>query len=361
MSLAQERAPGGEVETIPVALGSRSYDVLIGSGLIAGAGGRIAAALPGARVGVVTDETVARLHLEALTRALRAGGVEAVPIVVPPGEGSKSFASLQHVVEALLAARLERGDAVAAFGGGVVGDLAGFAAAIARRGMRLVQIPTTLLAQVDSSVGGKTGINTRHGKNLVGAFHQPRLVLADLDVLDTLPPREFAAGYAEVVKTAVIAGGDLWARVTGGEAVDERMIVGCVRAKLAIVARDERDEGPRQALNLGHTVGHAIETATGYGRYRHGEAVGLGLLAALRLSGRDDLRGQVADLLARAGLPTALSGVEPQVVVDAAAGDKKRRGGQIGFVLVDAPGKVRTGCRVGSDELLRAVQELAAR
>ncbi|MCR4282319.1 MAG: iron-containing alcohol dehydrogenase, partial [Bauldia sp.] len=202
--MAEAGAPSRAPITVPVALGSRSYDILIGRGILERAGAEIAARLPGVRAAIVTDETVARLHLPALAGSLTAAGIKHATIVVPPGEESKSFQSLADVTDGVLAARLERSDIVVALGGGVVGDLAGFAAAIVRRGMRVVQIPTTLLAQVDSSVGGKTGINTPRGKNLVGAFHQPALVLADSGVLDTLPPRVFNAGYAEIAKIGLI-------------------------------------------------------------------------------------------------------------------------------------------------------------
>ena len=214
-----------------------------------------------------------------------------------------------------------------AVGGGVVGDLAGFCAAVYQRGMRHVQVPTTLVAQVDSAYGGKTGVDLPEGKNYVGAFHQPSAVLCDAAALDTLPAKEEAAGYVEVLKTALIAGGGLWARVRQGGPVSAREIMGCARTKLAVVAEDERDEGRRQVLNLGHTVGHAIEAATGFTRYRHGEAVGIGLLVALRLSGRDALRAEVADLLADRGLPLTYSGAAPDVVTAVAERDKKRGAG----------------------------------
>jgi shikimate kinase/3-dehydroquinate synthase len=227
----------------------------------------------------------------------------------------------------------------------------------------VVQVPTTLVAQVDSAYGGKTGVDLPEGKNYAGAYHQPAAVVADTALLATLPEAELAAGWAEVVKTALIAGGSLWARVRAGRAgADRDTVLACARTKLVVVAQDERDSGRRQTLNLGHTVGHAIETATGYARYRHGEAVALGLLAALRLSGRDELRAEVAELLAARGLPTELdSGVDRDAVVAAVGRDKKRRGGRVGFVLLDAPGAVRVGQGVAEGDLRAAVAELGGR
>jgi 3-dehydroquinate synthetase len=224
-----------------------------------------------------------------------------------------------------------------------------------------VQVPTSLVAQVDSAYGGKTGVDLPEGKNYAGAYHQPAAVVVDPSTLATLPQAELAAGWAEVIKTALIAGGALWERVSAGAKLDRDLILGCARTKLVIVASDERDRGRRQTLNLGHTVGHAIETATGYRRYRHGEAVGLGLLAALTLSGQAALRAEVAGMLAARGLPTTL---DPAVDIEAALAavqrDKKRRGGQVGFVLVEAPGDVRAGRPVPERELRAAVAELRA-
>jgi shikimate kinase/3-dehydroquinate synthase len=258
---------------------------------------------------------------------------------------------------------MDHDDHVAALGGGVVGDLAGLCAALYQRGVPVLQLPTTLVAQVDSAYGGKTGVDLPEGKNYAGVYHQPAAVLADPSVLATLPRAELAAGWAEVVKTALIAGGELWERVRAGDArPDAELVLACARTKLAVVAADERDGGRRQVLNLGHTVGHAIETATGYTRYRHGEAVGLGLLAALRLSGLPELRSEVGGLLAAAGLPTTLDpAVGVDAVLDATTRDKKRRGGRVGFVLVEAPGDVRPGRPVSDGELRAAVTELAGR
>ena len=278
-----------------------------------------------------------------------------------PGEQSKTIAHAEIVWSELARAGVTRADVVVALGGGVVGDLAGFCAATFQRGVRYVQVPTTLVAQVDSAYGGKTGVDLEQAKNYVGAYHQPQAVIADPGVLTTLPPAELAAGYAEVVKTALIAGGRLWDVIrSGGDPADPRVIAACARCKLRIVARDERDGSVRQVLNLGHTVGHAIETVTGYATYRHGEAVGLGLLAALRLSGHGALRDEVAELLGARGLPTTMSGVDPDAVVMATARDKKRVGeGPVPFVLLPAPGDPRMGSTVAPRDLIAAVRELA--
>ena len=260
----------------------------------------------------------------------------------------------------MAAAGIAGDDLVVAVGGGVVGDLGGFCAAVYQRGIRHVQVPTTLVAQVDSAYGGKTGVDLPEGKNYVGAYHQPSAVLVDPAALDTLPDEERAAGYAEVVKTALIAGGELWSRVRGGGQPDADTILGCLRTKLAVVAEDERDEGRRQVLNLGHTVGHALEAATGYERFRHGEAVAIGLLCALRLSGREPLRREVAELLSAHGLPLSAPGVDPAAVVELVGRDKKRRGGRVPFVLVEAPGAVTPGHDVPEDELRTAIEEVCA-
>jgi len=292
-------------------------------------------------------------------------------LTISPGERHKDLATVGSVLSGLASVGAERGDVVVAFGGGVVGDLAGFCAAIYQRGMRYVQVPTTLVAQVDSAYGGKTGVDIPEGKNYAGAYHQPAAVICDPAVLATLPDAERSAGYAEVVKTALIAGGELWERVRAGEGEttpppgeiplpDDETILACLRAKLAVVAEDERDGGRRQVLNLGHTVAHAIESATGYARYRHGEAVAVGLLAALRLSGQDDLREEVAELLRAHGLPTAFDGASIDDVVDLTQRDKKRVGGRVPFVLVEAPGEVTHGHHVTRDDLRAAVAELRA-
>jgi shikimate kinase / 3-dehydroquinate synthase len=325
---------------------SGEYPVFLGRGLLAsgffhpGDGRRF----------VVSDEHVARHH--AVAGEAR--------VLVPPGEDHKTLASAELVLRELARAGAERSDLVVAVGGGVVGDLAGFCAAIYQRGMRHVQVPTTLVAQVDSAYGGKTGVDLPEGKNYAGVYHQPAAVLCDPDTLLTLPGEELAAGYAEVVKTALIAGGPLWAKVRQGGDVDAETILGCLRTKLATVAEDERDAGRRQVLNLGHTVGHAIEAATGYARYRHGEAVGIGLLAALRLSDRQALRSEVAELLAARGLPPAFSGASVDEVLALVERDKKRAGGRVPFVLVEAPGSVTPGHEVDPVALRAAVEEVAA-
>jgi shikimate kinase/3-dehydroquinate synthase len=309
--------------------------------------------VPGRRF-LVTDYNAGR-HYGELLEPL------AGRVTIMPGEQSKTVAHAEIVWSELARGAMTRSDVVVALGGGVVGDLAGFCAATYQRGVRLVQTPTTLVAQVDSAYGGKTGVDLPEAKNYVGAFHQPRAVLADTETLRSLPAEELAAGYAEVVKTALIAGGWLWERVRAGAApTDPAIVAACAQTKLRIVARDERDHGLRQTLNLGHTIGHAIETVTGYATYRHGEAVGLGLLAALRLSGSGDLREEVAELLRGHGLPTELSGVDPDAVVMATARDKKRVGeGPVPFVLLPEPGRPQPGSAVAPRELITAVRELA--
>ena len=323
---------------------SGDYPVFLGRGLIAAG---FFPPLAGRRF-VVTDENVARVQ--------RVDGDER--IVVMPGEEHKTIHGAEHVLRSLAQGGAERGDLVVAVGGGVVGDLAGFCAAVFQRGMRHVQVPTTLVAQVDSAYGGKTGVDLPEGKNYVGSYHQPSAVLCDPAALDTLPPEESAAGYVEVLKTALIAGGGLWARVRQGGQVGGPEIMGCVRTKLAVVAEDERDGGRRQVLNLGHTVGHAIEAATGYARYRHGEAVGVGLLAALRLSDRESLRAEVAELLRARGLPLTFTGATVDEVLALVERDKKREGGRVPFVLVGAPGDVTPGHQVDAAALRAAVEEV---
>ena len=355
-------SPAPEPTRIAVGLGTRSYDILIGPGLVAGAGARIAALAPGAACAVVTDSTVARHHLPALLASLDGAGVRHAEIVIAPGEGSKSFATYAEVCGAVLDARAERGDLVVALGGGVVGDLAGFVAATLKRGMGFVQIPTSLLAQVDSSVGGKTGINAPQGKNLVGAFHQPVLVLADTDCLDTLSPREFRAGYAEVAKygliddapffdwldenrDAVFAGG-----ANGAEARRHAIAQSC-RAKAAVVARDEHERGDRALLNLGHTFGHALERLTRYdgARLVHGEAVAIGIALAFRFSAAQGLcppedAARVEAHLGATGLPTRIGAVPgwsdgPDAVLDAMMQDKKVTRGRLNLILARGIGR----------------------
>jgi len=346
-----------EPTIVNVGLGSRAYDIVIGRGVAASLASRIAALKPGARLAIVTDENVARAHLDSVEAQLSAAGMTASRIVVPPGEGSKSFASFERVCDALIAARIERNDLIVAFGGGVVGDLAGYAAASVRRGLDFVQVPTTLLAQVDSSVGGKTGINSRHGKNLVGAFHQPILVLADTALLDTLPQRDFRAGYAELAKFGLLgdAGFFAWLEANwqdafaGGPAREHAIAIAC-RGKAAIVARDERETGERALLNLGHTFGHAFEAAAGFSdRLLHGEAVSLGIVCAFEFSTRLGLlpsndAGRVAHHLAAVGLPTGIRDVPAlQTNVDALmeliAQDKKVKRGKLTFILTRGIGQ----------------------
>ena len=303
---------------------------------------------------LVTDGAVAKLYADRIEPLV--GRVS-----VMPGEQSKTVSQAEVVWTELARAGLTRADHVVALGGGVVGDLAGFCAATYQRGVPIVHVPTTVVAQVDSAYGGKTGVDLAEAKNYVGAYHQPTAVLVDPATLRTLPPAERAAGYAEVIKTALIAGGRLWDRVRLGASItDSGVIAACALTKLRVVAQDERDGGPRQVLNLGHTVAHAIETATGYARYRHGEAVGLGLLAALRLSGLDDLREEVAELLEAGGLLTWMD-ADVEAVLHATTRDKKRVGdGPVPFVLVHAPGDVRPGAELPQDEVRAAVAELAS-
>jgi shikimate kinase/3-dehydroquinate synthase len=335
---------------------SGDYPVLVGRGLLENSA-RVGHAWPldrsTSRPFCVTDENVRPLFAERL-------GELAATITIAPGERHKTLAVAERVWRELLGAGMRRADHVVALGGGVVGDLAGFCAATYQRGVPVVHVPTTLVAQVDSAYGGKTGVDLPEAKNYVGAYHQPAGVLVDPDTLATLPAAELAAGWVEVLKTALIAGGGLWESVAAGERVDERTILACARTKLAVVSADERDAGRRQVLNLGHTVGHAIESATGYGRYRHGEAVGLGLLATLRLSGQDDLRAKVHELLVANGLPVTLSASEASVdlLIEAIARDKKRVGASVPFVLLAAPGEAQVGHEVPPAELRAAVEEL---
>jgi 3-dehydroquinate synthase len=365
---------------VEVALGARSYDIVIGRGILPALGERIATLRPGARVAVVTDTNVARHHLAATEAALSRGGLAVTVVSVAPGESSKSFETFERLCEALIEARIERRDLVVALGGGVVGDLAGFAAAVVRRGVDYVQVPTTLLAQVDSSVGGKTAIDSRHGKNLVGAFHQPILVVADTALLDTLPPREFAAGYAEVAKYGLLGDAEFFARleagwreVFAGGAAREQAIAASCRAKAAIVARDERETGDRALLNLGHTFGHAFEAAAGFsGRLLHGEAISLGMVLAFAFSARRGLLDaaeaeRVARHLAAVGLPTHLSsmaGLLPDAdrLMDLIAQDKKVQRGRLTFILARGIGQAFVAPDVDAAEV-RAflVEKLAER
>jgi 3-dehydroquinate synthase len=354
---------------VDVALGERSYDILIARGLLAGLGARVAKLRPGAKAAIVTDEIVAKHHLPATEAALAAAAIPCSRIVVAAGEGSKRLSVFERVCEQLIAERVERGDLVIALGGGVVGDLAGFAAASVRRGLDYVQVPTTLLAQVDSSVGGKTAINSAHGKNLIGAFHQPVLVVADTALLDTLPPREFRAGYAEVVKYGLLGDAAFfswleanWREIfSGGPAREHAIAVSC-RAKAAIVARDERETGDRALLNLGHTFGHALEAATGYSdRLHHGEGVALGMVLALQFSARKGLlpAGEVERAvrhLQAAGLPTTLASIPgglpgPPQLMELMAQDKKVRRGKLALILVRGIGEAFVAADVDPAEV----------
>ncbi|MDO5657075.1 MAG: 3-dehydroquinate synthase [Paracoccus sp. (in: a-proteobacteria)] len=344
-------------EIVKVELGARSYEVRIGEGLIARAGAEIAPLLTRPRAAIITDESVAALHLAALEAALRAEGIAPVALRLPAGEATKSWAHLGQTVEWLLDQKIERRDMVIALGGGVIGDLAGFASAILRRGVRFVQIPTSLLAQVDSSVGGKTGINSPHGKNLIGAFHQPSLVLADISVLETLPERDFLAGYGEVVKYGLLGDAAFfdWLEENGPKLradarLRQKAVAHSVAMKAGIVARDETEQGERALLNLGHTFCHALEAATGYtDRLLHGEGVAIGCALAFDLSARMGLCAQedpsrVAAHLAAMGMPARLSDIAGELpdnarLIDLMGQDKKVVDGRLRFVLARGIGE----------------------
>ncbi|HSF95797.1 MAG TPA: 3-dehydroquinate synthase [Thermohalobaculum sp.] len=367
------------IETVRVELAGREYDIRIGAGLIGEAGGHIRPLLPRPFTVVVTDENVAARHLAPLTEALAAAGITSEAIVLPPGEATKSMAELTRVVERLLELKVERDDLIVALGGGVIGDLAGFAAAVLRRGVDFVQVPTSLLAQVDSSVGGKTGVNSAHGKNLIGAFHQPKLVLADIAALETLAPRDFLAGYGEVVKYGLLgdaaffewlekngpamAAGDLDARATAVRRSCEM--------KAGIVARDELERGDRALLNLGHTFGHALEAATGYSdRLLHGEGVAIGMALAFETSAAMGLCSQECPSRVRAHLaamgmkkdladiPGDLPGAEGLLAL--MAQDKKVRQGKLTFILARDIGEAFV-CREADLGAVRAVLEAGLR
>ncbi len=332
---------------------SGEYPVFVGRGML----DAVSAAWPlqSGRF-CITDSAVGPLY------AGRVGPL-AARIEVEPGEGAKTMAEAERVLRELARAEMTRSDHVLALGGGVVGDLAGFCAHTYQRGVPVVQVPTTLVAQVDSAYGGKTGVDLPEGKNYAGAYHLPTAVLADTGVLATLPPPELAAGFVEALKTGLLAGGDLWERVRGIEALDpealDDVVFACARYKCELVASDERDSGRRAVLNLGHTVGHAIEAASGYERYRHGEAVALGLLAALRLSDAPELRDEVEEILRRHDLPTTLAPeIDVEETLEALQRDKKRTAEGVGFVLLAAPGEPREGQLVDPDRVRAAVEEL---
>lgn len=354
-----------------VDLGDRAYEILIGGGLIARAGEHLKPLLRRSRVAIVTDENVAAAHLPSLKESLDTHGISADTVILPPGEKTKNFDQLQNVAGQLLDAGVERGDLVIALGGGVIGDLTGFAASVLRRGVDFAQIPTSLLAQVDSSVGGKTGINVPQGKNLIGAFHQPRLVLADTDALKTLPEREFLAGYAEVVKYGLINDPDFfdWLEANleklkaGDDAARTYAIMKSCQSKADIVAQDEREGGIRALLNLGHTFGHALEAATGYSdRLIHGEGVAIGMAQAFRISNRLGLcSGQDAERAARhlanAGLPTRLSDIpgdlpSAETLIELMAQDKKVVDGTLTFILAKSIGGAFITREVAPGDLL---------
>jgi 3-dehydroquinate synthase len=358
-------------QRLPVELGARGYDVVVGCGLLARAGIELARILRRPDAIIVTDVNLAGTpHLGVLERSLEAAGIAWRCIVLPPGEASKGMAQLAELLDRLLDLGVDRATAIVAFGGGVIGDLAGFAAAVLLRGLDYVQVPTTLLAQVDSAIGGKTGINSRHGKNLIGAFHQPRLVLADTALLSTLPPRELRAGYAEVVKYGLIDRPAFFAwleahgrQVLAGDPGAQRhAVLESCRAKAAVVAADEREGGVRALLNLGHTFAHALEAACGYGdELRHGEAVALGMVLAFDLSVRLGLcpapdAERVRTHFAAVGLPTTLGvvragGFAAETLLGAIGHDKKAEAGRQRFVLARGIGQAFAGVEVPTVEL----------
>jgi len=364
-------------QIVHVPLGERAYDIIIGERVLESAGERLKAMFPGWRYGIVTDASVAKAQLPRLTASLDAAGLKHSTISVPAGESTKSFAHLETVVAGILDAKLERGDIIIALGGGVIGDLAGFAASIARRGMDFVQIPTSLLAQVDSSVGGKTGINAPQGKNLVGAFHQPKLVLADLGALETLPLREFAVGYAEVVKYGLIDDEDFFfwleehrpAIFAGDAALRGEMVARCCAAKTRFVLADEKETGVRALLNLGHTFGHALEKATGYSDLLlHGEGVAIGMVLAHGFSAKLGLApsqdtGRIAAQLKSAGLPTRMADIPGDlaptaVLMDAIAQDKKVVRGALTFILTHGIGKAFIERNVDAAAVAAYIEEM---
>jgi 3-dehydroquinate synthase len=365
---------------VAVALGERSYPIDIGEGLIAEAGARLKPLLARPMTAIVTDSNVARLHLDRLITSLADAGITATAIVLPAGEATKSYAHLAELCDRLLAAGIERRDMIIAFGGGVIGDLAGFAAAILRRGVDFFQIPTTLLAQVDSSVGGKTGINSPHGKNLIGAFHQPRAVLIDIALLDSLPSRELAAGYAEVAKYGLLGDAPFFswleanaASIFAGDAQSRiRAVSKSCEMKAAIVAEDETETGVRALLNLGHTFGHALEAATGYSpRLLHGEGVAIGMTQAFRFSERlghcaQGTAARVEKHLRDAGLPSRLSDIEGPLpdaegLLAYMRQDKKARAGKLTFILARGIGQAFIARDVPDEAVLSFVAEELAR
>jgi len=354
---------------VEVKLGERSYDIHVAADALARAGALLKPFARGV-VPVVTDKIVAALHLETLASSLAAQGIRVIPVILEPGEKTKSFRDLEQLCAALLTSAVERNDLIIALGGGVIGDLTGFAAGILKRGINFAQVPTTLLAQVDSSVGGKTAINTAHGKNLVGLFHQPRIVIADTGILKTLPPRELRAGYAEVVKYGALGDADFfaWLEMNGGAALQgdsgkvEHLVAHSCRMKADIVARDERETGDRALLNLGHTFGHALEAETGYRRLLHGEAVAWGMIAATNIAlsvGRTDsvTAGRIADAVLSLGrLPEVNVGARK--ILARLQSDKKTQNGVVHFILPREIGKVEVASDVPESAVLDSVEEL---
>ena len=354
------------MRAVKVALAERSYTILIGAGVLARLGAECRKLAFGSRCAVITDTNVAPRFGTAAIQALKAAGFEPALVTVPAGESSKSLGVVQRCYNELAARRLERKSFIVALGGGVVGDLAGFVAATYLRGIPFVQAPTTLLAQVDSSVGGKVGVNLKSGKNLVGAFYQPRAVLCDLNTLRTLPQRELRAGLAEVIKYGIIYDAKLFARLERELdrllALDapalEAVIARCCEIKADVVSQDETESGLRAILNFGHTIGHALEAVAGYGTYLHGEAISIGQVAAARLSPMPAHEVErVRDLLARAGLPVALKVNEGKFtrLLNAMRLDKKVSGGRIKFVLAEKIGKVRWGQNVPEKAIRKAL------
>ena len=361
---------------VEVDLGQRSYTIHIGEGILKDAGTIIAPLLARPKTVIVSDENVAKLHLSTLQQSLDASAIEHTSIILPPGEATKSYEKFSFLCDALLEKDVERNDIIIAFGGGVIGDLAGFAASVLRRGVNFIQIPTSLLAQVDSSVGGKTGINSRHGKNLVGAFHQPLAVIADIALLDTLPARHLASGYAEVAKYGLL--GDIeffkWLEdnasslFAGDGQVRIKAISKSCEAKADIVARDEKENGVRALLNLGHTFGHALEGATGYGeRLLHGEGVAIGTVLAFRFSQKlglvtPDAAKRVEAHYSAIGLPTSLADIsgdlpDAQTLVNYMRQDKKASGGKLVFVLANHIGDTFVAKDVAESDILNFMRE----
>lgn len=367
-------APAQEI--VKVSLGDRSYDILIGKNLMASAGQEISSRLPNIRATIITDENVAEHYLEPLSASLREHGIDIMPLILPAGEKTKNYENMARACDHILECKLERGDAVIALGGGVIGDLTGFAAGIVRRGIKFIQVPTSLLAQVDSSVGGKTGINTGAGKNLVGVFHQPQLVLVDTNTLDTLSDREMRAGYAEVAKYGLIDRPDFfewlennWQGIfSGGPERTQAIAISC-QAKADVVAADEEEHGSRALLNLGHTFGHALEAATKYDSARlvHGEGVSIGMVLAHKFSARMNLASpddavRVEKHFKEVGLPISLNDIDGElpptdILMEHITQDKKVSRGELTFILTKGIGQSFIANNVPADEVRRFIEE----